>query len=89
MEFLRNTAALNALFYGERVCIKCLVLRREGLHLMPCFTEGENCFVVCVHTHGYRNQALVIEVFPKQIPQSSAESMNLLDKLPYRQTITP
>jgi hypothetical protein len=29
MEFLRNMAALNALFYGDRVCIKCLVLRRE------------------------------------------------------------
>jgi hypothetical protein len=45
--------------------------------------------MVCMHTHGYKNQALVTEVFPKQIPRSSAKFMNPLDKLPYRQTITP
>ena len=56
---------------------------------MPCFTEEENCFVVCVRTYGYKNQALVTEVFPKQILQSLAKFMNLLDKLPYHQTITP
>jgi hypothetical protein len=56
---------------------------------MPCFTEEENGFVVCVDTHGYKNQASVTKVFPKQIPPSLAEFMNPLDKLPYRQTITP
>ena len=56
---------------------------------MPWFTEEENCFMVCVRTHGYKNQALVNKVFPKQIPRSLAEFINLLDKLPYRQTITP
>ncbi len=55
---------------------------------MPCFTEEENCYVVCVHTYGYKNQALVTEVFPKQILRSLAEFMNPLDKLPYCQTIT-
>ena len=45
--------------------------------------------MVCVHTHGYKNQALVIEVFPKQILWSLGEFMNPLDKLLYRQTIIP
>ena len=43
----------------------------------------------CVHTHDYKNQALVTEVFPKQILRSLAKFMNPLDKLSYRQTITP
>ena len=65
MEFLRNTSALNALFY-----------------------EGRKLFCgLCAHTW-LQESSFGTEVFPKQIPRSSAEFMNLLDKLPYRQTIT-
>ena len=63
----------------------------EELNILPKPIRRERIYFLdgCVHTCGYKNRALITEGFLKQILQSLARFISLLDKLPYRQTIAP
>jgi hypothetical protein len=86
---LKISSNSNDGFMGKVQTINEVSAADERIKYLPKSVRRERIYFLdgCVHTCGYRNRALLTEGFSKQILQSLARFISLLDKLPYRQTI--